>query len=68
VCAPLCYEDVTGDGVVDGLDMAALCEQWLLEEPNDLSCDFNYDGFVDAADYAAMANKWRQKNWMYGLE
>ncbi len=68
VCVPLFFEDVTGDGVVDGLDMAALCEQWLLEEPNELSCDFNYDGLVDAADYAAIANKWQQKNWIYGLE
>ena len=68
VCVRVGYEDVTGDGVIDGADIAMLCGEWLLEEPNELSCDMNRDGFVDAVDYAAMANKWRQKNWTYGLE
>jgi len=68
IYVPVCYEDVTRDGIVDGLDVAMFCGEWLLEEPNELSCDLNYDGFVDAVDYAAVANKWCEKNWMYGLE
>ncbi len=43
--------DLTGDGVVDGADLAQLLGLWNTSDPN---ADLNGDGVVDAADLAEL--------------
>ena len=48
-----CPADVTGDGTVDGADLAALLGAW-----GTSTNDLNGDGIVDGADLASMLTAW----------
>jgi len=49
-----CSPDLTGDGTVDGADLALLLGQW----GGRGSADLTEDGLVDAADLAIMLGAW----------
>jgi len=49
-----CATDLTGDGVVDGADLAILLVQW----GADGSADFSGDDIVDGADLAVLLAVW----------
>ena len=51
--ASSCPADVTGDGTVDGADLAALLGAW-----GTSTNDLNGDGIVDGADLASMLTAW----------
>jgi hypothetical protein len=51
--ASSCPADVTGDGFVDGADLAALLGAW-----GTSTNDLNGDGIVDGADLAALLTGW----------
>ena len=50
-----CSGDLSGDGVVDGADLAALLAVW---GTNNAAADLNGDGTVDGADLASMLANW----------
>ena len=50
----LCAADLSGDGVVDGADLADLLSQW--GGPG--TADLTGDGNVDGADLAALLAAW----------
>jgi outer membrane protein assembly factor BamB len=67
-----CLEDLNGDGVVDGIDLATLIADWLdCTDPGPpcnykgsqvyLRGDINKDLYVDFADFAQLANRWLNK-------
>ena len=52
--APACPADVTGDGAVDGADLATLLGNWA----NPGVADFDRSGAVDGADLATLLGAW----------
>jgi hypothetical protein len=55
---PPCPGDVTGGGVVNGVDLAAVLDAWGTDGQGKLNCDTNNDGIVDGADLAAVLGGW----------
>ena len=51
--------DANLDGVVDGLDFAALVGNWRTSGKTWPEADFNFDGNVDGLDFAALVGSWR---------
>ncbi|MFA6187124.1 MAG: SUMF1/EgtB/PvdO family nonheme iron enzyme [Phycisphaerae bacterium] len=49
--------DLTGDGMVNYLDLAILVDQWL-QPPGSPSADLNSDGIVNFVDFATFAENW----------
>ena len=47
--------DLTGDGVVNGPDLAVILSRW---DADDLAADLNLDGVVGAADLAVLLSNW----------
>ncbi len=56
-CTP-CEGDVSGNGVVDGVDLAAVLGAWGSSGKGEFSTDTNGDGFVDGADLATVLSGW----------
>ncbi len=50
-----CPEDVTGDGVIDVLDLLAILSAW---GQTDVAEDINQDGIVDVLDLLAVLSAW----------
>jgi len=53
---PLCLGDLTGDGLVDGADLAVLLSGW--GESFGASADFNADGLTNGHDLAIVLGHW----------
>jgi hypothetical protein len=53
-----CPGDVIPDGVVDGVDLAAVLGQWGSAGDKSFSADANGDGTVDAGDLSIVLNGW----------
>jgi hypothetical protein len=53
-----CLADVSGNGVVDGIDLAALLGAWGSTGKGEFSTDINGDGVVDGVDLATVLNGW----------
>ena len=51
-----CAWDLSGDGTVNGADLALLLGQWGAMGAN--SADFNGDGVVNGADLAILLGLW----------
>jgi hypothetical protein len=56
-CEP-CEGDVTGNGLVDGLDLAAVLGAWGTNGKGEFPTDLNHDGIVDAQDLALVLSGW----------
>jgi hypothetical protein len=56
-CEP-CEGDVTGNGLVDGLDLAAVLGAWGTNGKGEFPTDRNNDGIVDAQDLALVLSGW----------
>jgi hypothetical protein len=56
-CIP-CEGDVSGNGVVDGVDLAAVLGAWGSSGKGEFSTDTNGDGVVDGADLATVLSGW----------
>lgn len=52
-----CAQDLSGDGQVDGADLARLVSAWS-DTGADLPADLHGDGVVDGLDLAAMLEAW----------
>ncbi len=54
--------DISGDGVVNGVDLASLLAIWPEEDPSDfpagVCADFNLDGLLDGNDLAFLLANW----------
>jgi hypothetical protein len=57
IAAP-CAGDVTGNGLVDGLDLAAVLGAWGTGGKGEFPTDRNDDGVVDAQDLALVLSGW----------
>ena len=55
---PSCTGDVTGDGAVNGNDLAALLVAWGSNGQGEVDTDLNNDGIVDGSDLAAVLVAW----------
>jgi hypothetical protein len=56
-CIP-CEGDVSGNGVVDGVDLAAVLGAWGSSGKGEFSTDTNGDGVVDGTDLATVLSGW----------
>jgi hypothetical protein len=56
-CIP-CEGDVSGNGVVDGVDLAAVLGAWGSSGKGEFSTDVNGDGVVDGVDLATVLSGW----------
>jgi hypothetical protein len=56
-CIP-CEGDVSGNGVVDGVDLAAVLGAWGSSGKEEFSTDVNGDGIVNGADLATVLSGW----------
>ena len=56
-CAP-CAGDITGNGVVDGIDLAAVLGAWGSAGKGEFAADVTGDGQVDGADLAVVLSGW----------
>ncbi|MFN9125542.1 MAG: SUMF1/EgtB/PvdO family nonheme iron enzyme, partial [bacterium] len=69
---PACTADVTGDGAVNGNDLAALLVAWGSNGQGQVDTDLNNDGIVDGSDLAAVLVAWgstcQPLPWATGLE
>ena len=57
---PACPGDVTEDGIVDGIDLAALLGSWGTDGQGQFPCDTDHDGVVSGTDLAALLSSWGQ--------
>jgi alpha-tubulin suppressor-like RCC1 family protein len=57
-CETPCPADITGNGAVDGVDLAAVLGAWGGVGGGKSGADVNRDGSVDAADLAAVLGAW----------
>jgi hypothetical protein len=55
--APACAGDISGDGMVDGLDLTALLAEWGVCGAS-CSADLNSDGVVDGLDLTVILSGW----------
>jgi hypothetical protein len=53
-----CLGDVTGNGYVDGVDLAAVLAAWGPAGGSEFDCDFNEDGFVNGTDLGYLLSRW----------
>lgn len=53
-----CLVDLTGDGLVNGIDLAAILAYWGPVPPGGSIADLNDDGFVNGIDLAAILGAW----------
>jgi hypothetical protein len=53
-----CTGDVTGDGTVDGSDLAAVLVAWGSNGQGELDADLNDDGTVDGSDLTFVLVGW----------
>jgi len=55
-------QDSNIDGVVDSIDLVALCQEWMLVEGDipdyRMKSDFNHDGTVDLKDFLEQSSLW----------
>lgn len=58
VRAACCAGDITGNGSVDGVDLAAVLSAWGPAGSGEFDADITGDGLVDGADLAAVLNGW----------
>jgi hypothetical protein len=56
-CDP-CLADISGNGTVDGVDLAAVLNSWGNAPTGKTNADVNGDGVVDGADLAEVLNSW----------
>ena len=56
---PRPWADITGDGIVDYLDLHILAQKWL--RTGDQAGDLNYDRTVDGRDFALLAADWLEE-------
>jgi hypothetical protein len=56
--APPCTGDVTGDGTVDGSDLAAVLVAWGSNGQGQVDTDLNDDGIVDGSDLTFILVGW----------
>ena len=56
--ADLCPGDVTDNGVVDAIDLAAILTAWGTEGSGEFPADASRDGIVDAQDLALVLGSW----------
>ncbi len=56
-CSP-CPGDVSGNGTIDGVDLAALLGDWGSSGKGEFVTDLTGDGTVDAADLTIVLNGW----------
>ena len=56
--APPCLGDVTGNGAVDGVDLAAVLGTWGTSGLGEFVTDINNDGLVGGADLGILLNNW----------
>ena len=56
-CDP-CLADISGNGTVDGVDLAAVLNSWGNAPTGKSNADVNGDGVVDGADLAEVLNAW----------
>jgi hypothetical protein len=58
-CVPRpCVGDVSGNGFVDGVDLAAMLGAWGTTGQGEFICDVTNDGTVDGADLAVLLGDW----------
>ncbi len=53
-----CAGDVTGNGVVNGVDLIAVLEAWSTNGNGEFDCDIHDDGVVGADDVACVLTGW----------
>ena len=56
-CQP-CLADVSHNGTVDGVDLAAVLGAWETSGKGEFDCDITNDGVVDGADLAFILSGW----------
>ena len=56
--ARACAGDVTGNGAVDGVDLAAVLGAWGTDGGGEFPCDVDHDGIVNGADLAQVLGSW----------
>ncbi len=54
----VCAGDIVMDGVVNGVDLASLLNQWGTSGQASGNADLNHDGLVDGADLALVLTSW----------
>jgi hypothetical protein len=57
-CDDPCPGDVTGNGLVNPVDLAALLVDWGTAGDSEFETDCNEDGIVDADDLAIVLAEW----------
>jgi len=57
-CAPPCPGDISGNNIVDGVDLAALLGTWGTNGQGEFDCDIDNDGLVAASDLAFVLSDW----------
>ncbi len=53
-----CPADIVQDGIVNGVDLAAVINAWGTDGGKLPRCDVNHDGIVDGADLAQVLGSW----------
>jgi hypothetical protein len=53
-----CPGDITGNGTVNGLDLAAILAAWGTDGQGKFDCDVDNDGIVNGADLATVLSAW----------
>ncbi len=53
-----CIPDITGNGTVDGIDLAAVLGAWGVGGQGEFDADLTGDGLVNGADLAAVLSAW----------
>ena len=55
---PPCAGDVTGNGSVNAIDLAAVLDSWGTNGRGEFHCDLNDDGIVSGADLTLVLGGW----------
>lgn len=58
LCSLPCPADLTGDGLIDGVDLATVLGAWGTTGTPGFPSDINVDGVVDGADLAIVLGSW----------
>jgi hypothetical protein len=56
--SPICFGDISGNGTVDGIDLAAVLGAWGTSGKGEFPADVNGDGTVDGSDLAIVLGGW----------